>query len=187
MIDGVRGTMNNLSFEEALLPREEYYGWDIFLYVIIAFQLILLFLLFSSTLRDVILVGVTVICAFADKAYLFGFIDGRASAAYHAEDAFLTYVIRVAMFTLPMVIVTQTKVSKAKPVAVIIAVMAFFYSFGRWYFQQRVAGERDDDLRQRSEEIRYIVMAAHFVWLWALTMPVRLKAYRRMRERTRHV
>jgi hypothetical protein len=119
-------------------------NWDYFLYVILFIQLILLLLLFSGSLRDSIFIAITVMCAVADKAYLFGYIEGgrdtyEGAVAYHSFTSFWTYAIRVAMFALPLIITTQTKVKRAQGLSILLAIVSGVYMFGRWYFQQRDA------------------------------------------------
>lgn len=130
-----------ISITDALLPVEQYYIWDIILYGLMFFQLILLAVVFSGPLRDVIFVAVMIIAAFADKAYIFGFIEGGASTfdaaiVYHAELAFMTFIARVSMFVFATVLITQTKIKIARPLAVICALYALIYTFARWFTQQ---------------------------------------------------
>jgi len=146
------GGMENVKFTEVLAPVEGQVAWDYFLYVLLFFQLILLVLLFSGSLRDVIFIAVTVMCAVADKTYLFGFIDPGSTATtlpaavrFHTLESFYTYGARIIMFALPLLITTQTKISKAKPVCIIVALMSFIYVIARWVVQQRVAGQADFD------------------------------------------
>lgn len=125
--------------------------WDITLYVILVFQLILLALLFNGSLRDVILMAVALLAGVADKLYLFGFIDPDApnnptldaAVRFHALDSFMTWVSRIAMFAAPLIITTQTKIKRARPVAIFLALLTLIYAFGRWGLQQRVAGSGD--------------------------------------------
>src|SRR5574341_749991 len=125
--------------------------WDYFLYGILLMQFILLILLFNGSLRDVIMVGAIFLAAIADKLYLFGFtIDPDAPGGsmgsavnYHIYRSFFTYAIRVMMFAFPMLITTQTKISKAKPMAILLTIASIVYFAGRWTFQQRVAGQND--------------------------------------------
>ena len=142
--------MNQEILVEILKPQDA--PWDYFLYVVIVLQVLLLGLIFAGSLRDVIFIGITVMCAVADKAYIFGFIEGgydvnlanlNRAVEFHTTDSFLTYGARVAMFALPLVIVTQTKIPKAKPAAVITSVVTAVYVFTRWFFQQYPEGQSD--------------------------------------------
>jgi len=169
---------SNLTISDALLPREEYFAWDIFLYVIIFLQVIALVLLFSSTLKDTIMIAIVMICGFADKAYIFGFIDGRESVQYHAKNAFGTYVIRITMFALPFVLVTQTKVGRAKPICAILGVLSLIYMFARWFFQQRNTPE----VINTGMAMEYGTMVAHMGWIWLVYRHPRWEALRKIEE-----
>ncbi len=120
--------------------------WDYYLYVIMFFQLILLFILFATeSLRDTMLIAAVVICAFMDKAYLFGYLEcGQSTLAgavrAHSRYAFATMAIRIAMFTLPMVLVTQTKVKAARPLAILLTLLSAVYVGGRWATEQMHGG-----------------------------------------------
>lgn len=167
--------MEGLNLQDALLPYDPYYAWDIFLYVILALQLITLAFVFTGPLRDVLVMAIVLICGVADKTYIFGFLEGNMStfasaAQFHAERAFLTYVTRVAMFALPMILVTQTKIQRAKPIAVVLAVLSLVYTFGRWFFQQRTAAQQEQNLL--SPENQWLV--AHVGILALMWLQVRI-------------
>ena len=142
--------MNQDILIEILKPKDP--PWDYFLYVVIVLQVILLGIIFAGTLRDVIFIGITVMCAVADKAYLFGFIEGGykvtlanldRAVEFHTTESFMTYAARVAMFALPLIIITQTKIPRAKPAAVFTAVTTAVYVFTRWFFEQYPEGWKD--------------------------------------------
>lgn len=135
--------MENINIREVLLPVEGQVMWDVYLYVILFFQFILLVILFTGSLRDVIFIAIAFMAAIADKMYLFGFIDPGSTAStlpaavrYHTLESFYTYGARIAIFALPLLITTQTKTKRAAPVAGFIALLGFVYLFGRWAFQQ---------------------------------------------------
>jgi len=156
--------MNNVSLADVLAPQQ---SWDYFLYVIIIIEFILMALLFSGSLRDVILIAVAMICAVADKAYLFGFLEGGATTLnaainYHTKESFLTYAARVAMFATPTLIITQTKISRAKPIAVLLAILSLVYMFARWFFQQFPEGKSDF-----GSYILPLMLTGHFTWVYA--------------------
>lgn len=131
--------MEGLTFQDAFAIQQ---SWDYVVYFILFLQLILMALLFTGSLRDTIFIAITMLCAFADKSYLFGYIEGGAQAVtsavhYHTTVSFWTYAIRVTMFFLPMVIVTQTKVKLAKPISIVLTLTSLIYIFARWFTQQR--------------------------------------------------
>ena len=138
--------MENITLSEALSPQQV--PWDYILYVILVMQVVTLGLLFSGSLRDVLMIGITVMCLIADKVYLFGFLDGGATTMpaaieYHTKQSPFTFGVRIAMFALPLVITTQTKIPKAKPALVLLAIVSLAYAGLRWFFQ--VFPEAQDD------------------------------------------
>lgn len=138
--------MENISLSEVIRPQDGI--WDFILYVIIFLQIVLLALLFNGSLRDVILMAAAMLAAVADKIYLFGFVDGGATTIdyavrFHTKESFLTYVARVIIFAMPLVITTQTRIKRAKPLCVVLGIMSLVYTFARWYFQQYPEGEKD--------------------------------------------
>lgn len=140
--------MENINFADVILPVEGQEMWDIYLYVIFFFQVIMLFVLFTGSLRDVIFTGIIIMCTVADKTYLFGFVEGGfetipAAVDWHTTESFLTFVIRVVMFFLPTIIITQTKIKRARPLAILLAIMSLLYASGRWFFQQFPEGQEE--------------------------------------------
>lgn len=131
--------------------------WDLWLYGILVLQFILLVLLFQGSLRDVMMIAAAMIAAFMDKLYIFGFVDPSTywvegspiavAVSYHTLQSFFTWGARVLMFAAPLLIITQTKISKAKPVAVLTALVTLVYVFGRWGFQIRLAARCDTQIR----------------------------------------
>jgi hypothetical protein len=130
--------------------------WDIYLYIILFFQLILFITVFAGPLRDLMFVAIPMVAALMDKLYFFGFFDpgivnrgAPAEAGYattsawvdaaifhHTEVSFWTYVARVSLFFFPFVIMTLTKMKRAPVMAGIVGGLSLLYTFGRWLFQQ---------------------------------------------------
>ncbi|MFP4323229.1 MAG: hypothetical protein ACLFTK_12315 [Anaerolineales bacterium] len=147
--------------------------WDYFALVVLAFQLLLLGLLFTGTLRDVIFVAVSVTAAFADKLYIFGFLEEgnttiNAVVNYHTTESFLTYGARCVMFIMPLIISTQTKIKSARATAIITAILAITYMIARWFVQQYPAS----DLAQadvRAGVAQFVLMSQFLIvgWVWS--------------------
>lgn len=135
--------MENIQFIDVISPQSP---WDFFLYVIMFFQFILLFILFATeSLRDTLMIAAVVIAAVMDKAYLFGYIECgatnlTAAVDSHSKYAFGTMAARMVMFAFPLILVTQTKVKAARPLAIILAILSMIYVGARWAFQQRTGG-----------------------------------------------
>lgn len=138
--------MENISLGDVFAIQA---SWDYFLYVIMFFQFILLLMLFvTENLRDTIMIAVVVICAFADKAYLFGYLEGGAAdvdsaVVYHSKRSFGAFALRVIMFGIPVILFTQTKVKRAKPLCIILGLLSFGYLGARWFAEQRDGGWAD--------------------------------------------
>ncbi len=138
--------MENISLSEVIRPQDGF--WDFILYVIIFLKLVLLAFLFNGSLRDVILIASSMLAAVADKIYLFGFVDGgcttiNCAVEFHTKESFFTYVARVMIFAFPLIITTQTKIKRAKPLCVLIGIGGLVYTFGRWFVQQYPEGKSD--------------------------------------------
>jgi hypothetical protein len=140
-------------------------SWDYFLYVIMFFQFILLLILFvTENLRDTIMIAVVVTCAFADKAYIFGYLEGGASTVeaavnYHSKLSFGAFALRVAMFGIPVILITQTKVKRAKPLCILLGIMGVLYLGARWFFEQREGGWADTTPENSLNELDQMALA----------------------------
>jgi hypothetical protein len=152
--------MGGISIQEVLLPQDGQLLWDLAVYGLLFLSLIAVFMLSAGSMADTLMIsGVVMICVL-DKTYAWGYID-KPSTVYEgmptdctlfptACERYLrvqshlthlgTYMMRVLMFALPLVITGQTRVGKARVIAGIIAVYAGVYSAARWFFQQRDAG-----------------------------------------------
>lgn len=170
--------MKNISLSEVLRPQDGL--WDYALYVIIFLQVILLAVLFLGSLRDVLFMAAAVISAISDKIYLFGFLDGGATnidqaVEFHTKDSLFTYVARVMMFAFPLVITTQTKIRRAKPLCVILGVGGLVYMFGRWFVQQRPEGIKD--FRQPGTFIEDGIYLIHAGTMYLVLLDVGLRSW----------
>jgi hypothetical protein len=186
-------TMGGMDITEILKPQGDCcalggnYVWDIYLYVIFFFQLIVFLLLFSSTLRDTIAVGITIMCIIADKTYLFGFLKlsdcaincTEPAIAYHVQHAFLTWVARVIMLALPLILVTQTKNKKAQMLSVLVFVLSLVYAIGRWNFQQRAGYKIPSRRAEISPMEAYQIAQSSMIFLLAGYMIVKRYAIKR--------
>jgi hypothetical protein len=139
--------MENVTLSEVLAPQQV---WDYALYGIFAVQVVVLGLLFSASLRDVLMIAFTVLCLIADKAYIFGFLDGGANnlpaaIEYHTTESPFTFGVRIAMFALPLIITTQTKIPKAKPALILLSIISLVYAGLRWFIQVFPEAQGDTD------------------------------------------
>ena len=145
--------MENVSLNDVIAIQQV--PWDYILYFIFVIQVLVLMLLFSGSLRDVLMIAVTVLCLIADKSYIFGFLDGGrdtldAAIEYHTKDSAFTFAARIAMFALPLVITTQTKIPRAKPALIFLAIVSMVYAFSRWFFQVFPEAQTEDTERTAS-------------------------------------
>lgn len=152
--------------------------WDYALYVLMFVQLITLMLVFNSSLRDVLFIAIPIICAFADKAYLFGYVEGGykdvgSAIDYHTKESFATYVARVAMFAFPLMLTTQTKVKRAAPATAFLAVITGIYVGARWGLQQLPAEQESSVLSPAN-----MLVTAQFGGFYVLAVVLHLRAFR---------
>jgi hypothetical protein len=152
-------------------------NWDYFLYVVMFFQFVLFIILFNSdNLRDTLMIAACLIFAFMDKAYLFGYLEGgkdtlEEAVRFHSRLSLVTFVIRIAMFCLPLVLITQTKIKSARIVAGITFLVSILYMGSRWWFEQRPGGFRNLGL----EEPDMLIAAISLTWSMTL---LSLRRYR---------
>lgn len=114
--------------------------WDIALYAIFLFNILILLLLpDGASLHTAMCIGV-LMCAVIDKTYAFGyFFDSTryTPQTCHAKIFIGTYLIRAAMFILPAIIAGSTQSGKVRGVAILTAVGGAAYTLARWYLDQR--------------------------------------------------
>jgi hypothetical protein len=153
--------MGGVSIQEVLLPQDGQVIWDLLVYGLLFLSLIAVFMLSAGSMGDTVMIAAVVMFCVLDKTYAWGYIDKPSTVVEGltptdctlfptACDRYLrvqshlthlgTYMMRVLMFALPLVITGQTRIGKARVIAGIIAVYAGIYSAARWYFQQRDAG-----------------------------------------------
>lgn len=150
--------MGNVSLMDVIKPYETQQVWDIYLYIILLFQLLLLVLLFNGSLSNVIMIAIAILCAVMDKLYIWGFYDpGLVNAVPHCSDiadgaaalkcavnfhtttSFMTFLIRLLMFVMPVFVTTLAKVpkkNKAPVISLLLAGMTIIYVGGRLFAQQ---------------------------------------------------
>ena len=121
--------LNNIEFSEVIAIHNG--AWDLALYFMLLLEVVVLVLLFNGSLRDVIMMAIVMLSTVADKVYLFGYLLAGALTVDQAvvahQNEFPTLVARVAMFTLPFVITTQTKIKGAKPFVILLAISTSIY------------------------------------------------------------
>lgn len=136
--------MDNVQFSEVIAIQTP---WDYMLYFVMFFQVIVLALLFNGSLRDVIMLAIVVVCAIADKAYLFGYLTEGAQTIQQAVDrhpnAFGTFLIRTAIAVFPLLITTQTKIKKARPIVGFLGIVSLIYVIVRGFIENEwIIGDR---------------------------------------------
>ncbi len=151
--------MSGITIQDILLPQEGQVIWDGMVYGLLFFSLIALFMLSQGTMRDTLMISAVMMFCVLDKTYAWGYIV-KPSGVYLGmpTDCTLypgvcerdvrvtahlvhlgTYMMRVMMFAFPLVIAGQTRVGKARVLAVLLAGYAGLYITARWYLQQRNA------------------------------------------------
>lgn len=140
--------MENIQIREALFPYPGQELFDVWLYVMLFIELVLLFMIFSGNTFNLGLLAAVIIATVLDKLFIFGWIDPGivnpattcttmpCAVSFHTEVSFWTFVLRIIMFAFPTVIVTMTSISKARPVAALLAGLALLYTAARLFTQQ---------------------------------------------------
>ncbi|PJF43787.1 MAG: hypothetical protein CUN55_07280 [Phototrophicales bacterium] len=128
--------------------------WDYALYFLFFVGLVAIAFMNSKGARQIDSYFVTLATFFVvlDKLYVFGFLFAgpdtldfadpnvelsvQQRADIHVQHMG-SYIIRVLMFVLPLVVVGSTRSSRVRFFAGIFALTGAAYSFGRWFFQLR--------------------------------------------------
>ena len=98
-------------------------GWV--LYVLIFLYVIILMLQKKSNLFITILMTIAIMCALIDK------IDALP------HQSFGVFIVRILMFTIPLVVAGMTKWEKARGPGILAGFIAVVYLFARWFGEQK--------------------------------------------------
>lgn len=123
----------------ALGPTEDLH-WDIMLYVLFFFNLVMLFLLPDGATLHTMLIIFVLVAIFIDKTFAFGHFmnSGRYSPERcHAQIFIGTYIIRAIMFVAPLSIAGSTGKGNVRAMGILLGLMATGYMLARWYVEQR--------------------------------------------------
>lgn len=115
--------------------------WDISLYVLFVFNLILLLQQPDGQPLATGLVIVVLVAIVIDKVKAFGYMFS-ASPYYtreqcHEQIFIGTYLIRAVIFAAPLSVAGMTKNPSSRPTGIIAGVLGGVYMFVRWYLEQR--------------------------------------------------
>ncbi len=114
--------------------------WDIALYWLFFINVVLLMIQPSGSSTVTILGVIVLMSIMIDKVKAFGYMmdTGPYTPDQCHEQIFIgTYLIRVAMFAVPLSIAGMTKSPKSRGLAVVAGVSGGAYMFVRWYMEQR--------------------------------------------------
>jgi len=143
----------DVSIVDILKPTPGHEMWDIVVYVIFFIGLLgLVFLGDEASMMDTLFISAAVFVAVLDKVYAWGYIltppgyEGVVAAGgtiprevrveYHVTHLG-TFVMRVLMFALPLVVVGQTKSSRVRGIALLITIIGVVYTAARWFTEIR--------------------------------------------------
>jgi hypothetical protein len=121
-------------------PSSDSLIWDLSLYVLFFLNFITLFMLPDGSTMGTMLTILVLISIFIDKTYAFGYMmnPGVYGAKRCHEEIFVgTYLIRAAMFVVPLTVAASTEDGKVRAVGVIAGIGGAIYLFLRWFMQQR--------------------------------------------------
>lgn len=130
----------------SLGPNSGEMMWNISLYGIFLFNIIVLLIIPDGDSMHTLLIIVVLMCAIIDKTFAFGYfvLDNPTEAQAikcHTEDFIGTYLIRAYMFIGPWIVAGSTSDGKVRGLAIIAGIGGMAYSIGRWLLEQREAGE----------------------------------------------
>lgn len=114
--------------------------WDIALYWLFFINIVLLMMQPSGSSMVTILGVIVLMSVMIDKVKAFGYMmdTGPYSPDKCHEQIFIgTYLIRVAMFAIPLSIAGMTKSPKSRGVGILAGISGGAYMFVRWYMEQR--------------------------------------------------
>ncbi len=124
---------------DAIGPTENLH-WDIFLYVLFFFNLIMLLILPDGSTMHTMLVILVLISIFIDKTYAFGHLLNSGlytPETCHAKVFVGTYLIRALIFVAPLMIAGSTTEGKIRGLGILLGVLGTGYMAGRWFLEQR--------------------------------------------------
>lgn len=143
--------------------------WDIALYVLFFLNLVLLIMQTEGSAFATLLLIIVLVAIIIDKTLAFGYMIDFDMTRYtrerfHEEIFIGTYLIRVAMFAVPLSIAGMTKNPKSRGPAVIAGVGGGAYMFVRWFSEQRNAPGTDIGLGYvpMLQYMGLLLMAARF-------------------------
>jgi hypothetical protein len=140
--------MEGLTIGDIIKPVAGHELWDYYLYGLMVFSLVALFLIGNEASQfDTIFLSLMLFICILDKAYAWGYIvDPNGNPAATREQRveahithFGTYIMRVLILVLPLLVAGGTKSGKIRAVAGLLAIAGGVYSFGRWFDEQRNA------------------------------------------------
>lgn len=114
--------------------------WDLALYWLFLINVILLMMqgegqAMASGFLMIVLISIVI-----DKTFGFGYLLDPGPydpVTCHEQVFFGTYLIRVSMFVLPLMIAGMTQNPKSRGVGILAGISGGVYMFGRWFLQQR--------------------------------------------------
>ena len=121
-------------------PSNDTLIWDISLYVLFFLNLITLLMLPDGSTMNTMLTIIVLVSLFIDKTYAFGYMidPGPYDPKTCHEKIFVgTYLIRAAMFVIPLTVAASTDEGKVRATGVIAGIGGAIYLFLRWFMQQR--------------------------------------------------
>lgn len=125
--------MNNLSFQQILnnlLPSADTLIYDIFIYPIFFISVIVVFMQSDKQLLPTLLMAATVLLTLLSKLSL------TAGQPFRRAEIAMLF-INLGIFILPALVAPMTKAKKSRGPAIIVAVLAFVYTFLFWVINQR--------------------------------------------------
>lgn len=110
-------------------------GWT--LYIIIVLVLATMFMQKEGNNTITIMLFTVIIACLIDK--VISFRPNTPGVAAFRPNLIGSFMLRVIIFVFPIIVagMTREKSSKARGPAIFASIIAAFYLFGRWFFEQR--------------------------------------------------
>lgn len=135
----------DVSLKDIILPVEGHEIWDYYVIGLFIFGLMTLFLLGDkSDQQDMTFVSIAVFVCILDKAYAIGYIfepdvpnPTREQRIETHVTHFATFMMRVLVFVLPLMVAGRTRVPRVRILTGLFAIAGGVYMFVRWYDEMR--------------------------------------------------
>jgi hypothetical protein len=109
-------------------------------YIIAILTIVALLMQKEGSTRDTVLLTIVIMSCLIDKITATSNLRDQVNiSGFTRGSPFGSFMIRVAMFALPLVVAGGTKSPKSRPVLIGVGLLGGAYLFARWFFEIRPA------------------------------------------------